>query len=401
MCKLFSIFYDYQELQEKVQPKGTCMKKAPVRISFSIFMLIVFSLSAHAQWSKTAWEGDNSYFNLYMNRNTLLARTWDCLDGGRMFITTDNGSAWNRIASADTDIDILSVVMLDNTILAGTWNGFYQSTTNGASWSAITPSGIPTDIAIWSIAKMADMALFAGATGDIFKSSDNGNTWSDVRTGIPASVRITSIVESGSAILAGSDSSGVFMTTNGGGNWSAVNSGLSDLHILQLSIAGAKIFAVTLKGVFVSYNTGTSWAADGSDLGIVNCMLAFNNQLFAGTDRSGIFVSTDNGATWTQAGSLPVDTRVWSFAANGSSIFAGTSSGVWRMSISSELGDVNGDSRIDIVDALLIAQYYVGINPAGFNPANADVNCSGAIDIVDALLVAQYYVGLISSLPCR
>ena len=58
-------------------------------------------------------------------------------------------------------------------------------------------------------------------------------------------------------------------------------------------------------------------------------------------------------------------------------------------------GDVNGSNTVDIVDALLIAQYYVGLNPTGFDAANADVNCNGTIDIVDALLVAQYCVGLI------
>jgi hypothetical protein len=61
------------------------------------------------------------------------------------------------------------------------------------------------------------------------------------------------------------------------------------------------------------------------------------------------------------------------------------------------LGDVNGDGVIDIVDALLIAQYYVDLNPANFIPGNADTNCDGLIDIVDALLVAQYYVSLITS----
>jgi glucuronoarabinoxylan endo-1,4-beta-xylanase len=64
------------------------------------------------------------------------------------------------------------------------------------------------------------------------------------------------------------------------------------------------------------------------------------------------------------------------------------------------IGDANGNGTVDIVDALLIAQYYVGLNPSGFVAANADANCSGSIDIVDALLVAQYYVGLISSFPC-
>jgi len=61
------------------------------------------------------------------------------------------------------------------------------------------------------------------------------------------------------------------------------------------------------------------------------------------------------------------------------------------------LGDVNDNGVVDIVDALLVAQYYVGLNPANFNQNNADTNCNNTVDIVDALLIAQYYVGLISS----
>jgi pectate lyase C len=59
-------------------------------------------------------------------------------------------------------------------------------------------------------------------------------------------------------------------------------------------------------------------------------------------------------------------------------------------------GDVNGDGQVNIVDALLIAQYYVGLNPSGFNYAYADTNCDNTVTIVDALLVAQYSVGLIN-----
>ncbi|MBN2443628.1 MAG: hypothetical protein JXJ04_19870 [Spirochaetales bacterium] len=58
-------------------------------------------------------------------------------------------------------------------------------------------------------------------------------------------------------------------------------------------------------------------------------------------------------------------------------------------------GDVNNDNTIDIVDALLTAQFYVGLTPSGFAASNADVNCDGGVDIIDALLIAQYYVGLI------
>jgi endoglucanase len=60
------------------------------------------------------------------------------------------------------------------------------------------------------------------------------------------------------------------------------------------------------------------------------------------------------------------------------------------------LGDANGNGSIDIVDALIVAQYYVGLISAGFQSCGADVNKDGSIDIVDALKIAQCYVGLIS-----
>jgi hypothetical protein len=68
-------------------------------------------------------------------------------------------------------------------------------------------------------------------------------------------------------------------------------------------------------------------------------------------------------------------------------------------SYSQSPGDVDNSGSIDIVDALVIAQYYVGMNPATFYVSAADVNADGSVNIVDALLVAQYYVGIISQFP--
>jgi mannan endo-1,4-beta-mannosidase len=57
-------------------------------------------------------------------------------------------------------------------------------------------------------------------------------------------------------------------------------------------------------------------------------------------------------------------------------------------------GDVNNDGTINIVDALLIAQYYVGLNPVSFSTASADVSKDGIVDIRDALLIAQCFLGI-------
>ncbi len=60
------------------------------------------------------------------------------------------------------------------------------------------------------------------------------------------------------------------------------------------------------------------------------------------------------------------------------------------------VGDANKDGNITIVDALLVAQAYVGITGAEAYPPFGDPNGDEAVDIVDALLVAKYYVGIIT-----
>lgn len=70
-------------------------------------------------------------------------------------------------------------------------------------------------------------------------------------------------------------------------------------------------------------------------------------------------------------------------------------------SFATECGDVNSSGKVDIVDALLIAQKYVGGSPSGFFIEAADVNNDKSINIVDALLVAQFYVRSINSLSCK
>ena len=59
-------------------------------------------------------------------------------------------------------------------------------------------------------------------------------------------------------------------------------------------------------------------------------------------------------------------------------------------------GDVNEDGAIDIIDALLVVQYYVGLNPVAFTAPleTGDSNQDGDVNVIDALMMAQYYVGI-------
>ena len=61
-------------------------------------------------------------------------------------------------------------------------------------------------------------------------------------------------------------------------------------------------------------------------------------------------------------------------------------------------GDVNGDGVVDIGDALVVAQFDVGLRLCGqlAHPEACDVNGDGACNIGDALRISQCDVGLIN-----
>src|SRR5439155_1131687 len=62
--------------------------------------------------------------------------------------------------------------------------------------------------------------------------------------------------------------------------------------------------------------------------------------------------------------------------------------------------DINGDGLVDIADALIVAQYDVGLRRCGqppfTNPAKCDVNQDASCTIGDALRMAQCDVGIVS-----
>ncbi len=65
-----------------------------------------------------------------------------------------------------------------------------------------------------------------------------------------------------------------------------------------------------------------------------------------------------------------------------------------------ELGDVDGNGQINIVDALQIARYDAMLDPVPFFESVGDVNCDSTINIVDALTIARYDAQKITEFPC-
>lgn len=56
-------------------------------------------------------------------------------------------------------------------------------------------------------------------------------------------------------------------------------------------------------------------------------------------------------------------------------------------------GDVDGDGQIDLADAMLVINYYLGRSVPVFNIEAADVDGDGQIDLADTMKIISYYVG--------
>lgn len=107
---------------------------------------------------------------------------------------------------------------------------------------------------------------------------------------------------------------GIYRTSNGGDTWEAANPQPANTSVTALVIkpnAGATLFAATDGGgVFTSSDSGASWSVckDGSnvensglvDTNVISLTIATDpaGKLYAGT-RAGVFVSSDDCATWT------------------------------------------------------------------------------------------------------
>lgn len=197
-----------------------------------------------------------------------------------------------------------------------------------------------------------------------------------------------------------------FYVVDGWGNWRPpgassmgtvnIDDGTYDIYrttrVNQPSIEGTATFDQFWSVRTVSKSSGTisvtkhfdAWAAKGMTLGKFHeCSMAVEGYQSSGNANM-TTLNFNTGATATPA-------RTATRTATATVTRTATPVSTTRK------GDVNTDNSITIVDALMIAQYTVGLNPSNFNSAAADVNCDGSITIVDALMVAQYTVGLLTS----
>lgn len=105
--------------------------------------------------------------------------------------------------------------------------------------------------------------------------------------------------------------------------WSNVSSGLGDKQIYSFTNNSTNLFAGTFNyGLYTSTDNGISWTQAGIGLNnrIVFSLTMFGNYLYAGTDI-GVWRTSNNGAYWSLIGLN--NNTIYSLASNQTRVFAG------------------------------------------------------------------------------
>jgi photosystem II stability/assembly factor-like uncharacterized protein len=124
------------------------------------------------------------------------------------------------------------------------------------------------------------------------------------------------------------DSAGVILSTDFGVNWSNVSTGLPAREIDGLFAHSSDLFASENDaGIYISTDNGASWTVTGLTVAYIYYFASIGTNLFAGDFNNGVLLSTDNGATWNFVNSGLTNTSTRALYAKGSNLFAGTRGG--------------------------------------------------------------------------
>jgi photosystem II stability/assembly factor-like uncharacterized protein len=177
-------------------------------------------------------------------------------------------------------------------------------------------------------------AMTSTQTGGVYSSKDGGASWQISNNGNTNNT-VTSIAAIGSTLFISTDGDGVLVSTDNGSNWMRSNSGLKSLKTYKVMASGTNLYVGTDDGLYISSNNGASWTNLTSSLSNQNitAFIATSSAIVL-TNRGypNYYYSTDNGTTWSDAiTGLPMGTSNC-YAQFGNDVLNGTINGLYSSS---------------------------------------------------------------------
>ena len=220
--------------------------------------------------------------------------------------------------------------------------------------------------------------MYAGTEEGVYRSGDGGGSWQHAG-GLPGQNILSLAVDAadGEIVYAGSNS-GLYITSNGGSDWRLAPDPGGGILSLATGLDGLVIAGTLGRGVFISTDEGATWNAGSELLDAIVFDLSVSNfdtaVLYAGTSV-GLYTSRDRGLTWDFLGAELDELSVRAVVASAddpTTLFVGTfGAGVLRSSDGGENWTATTSGLDDLaVRALAVARadevLYAATSTGGF-----------------------------------
>lgn len=237
------------------------------------------------------------------SRNTLFAASRS--DG--LWRTDDEGEHWDLVIGAQGIISIFEST--EGSMLAGTSNGsLYRSVDGGVNWNNPTTEFLGHGVRTFT--QTSDGALFLGTLSNgVFRSLDDGLSWTSVNQGLTSLNVQTLARNSADHLFCGMLYGGVVRSTNKGDSWEAVNNGLARF---EESIASALLVlpddrlilsyaSFVPETIYISDDNGDTWTGvnPGYPDSFAQSLLVKQGSIYASTTLKGVYRSRDQGNSWS------------------------------------------------------------------------------------------------------
>ncbi|MBK7259909.1 MAG: T9SS type A sorting domain-containing protein [Ignavibacteriae bacterium] len=284
-------------------------------------------------WSNaTAGLPGESRKPLVVSGTTLYTATSDGL-----YYSVDSGSVWRKPMNSGTPgADIMRLgcgasggtagrgIVYASSVGIGLW----CTTNRGSSWRDVIPgrelrrTAFLLDSTQWSLTSYGDRSLMI--------STDQGTSWCATGPQIPSTGTYTSLTRIDSTYLvAGEYTTRIYRWIMKDTAWQTIIApGMGSRVAALLTHKGLVWYRAGNGALYVSSDRGETWQLSGRGITSAVISLAANgSSMYAGTEGAGVFLSTDDGATWVNRSAGLTDSNVTALHVDGQTLFAGTSHG--------------------------------------------------------------------------
>lgn len=259
-----------------------------------------FSMAASGQWVAPSNTGLGSLGN---NPSIVASTTHLFVDG--TYRSADLGETWELIPYALELNKPSTMYWFDGRLFSGhnsSGETIFYSDDSGSTWN--NTEGGPRLGQVYTF-HSSNGLLFAGTGGSVYKSSDRGLTWASKGTNMGAVISITS---SGGVLFATSTAAnGVWVSTDDGETWEKSSNQFTtnfDRHGDFVYAFGERVYYLSqTTNLFVTTDNGASWSRAGYPASSQQPKGAYFNQgrgyLRTQFSNDRIYLTYDGGRTWT------------------------------------------------------------------------------------------------------